>query len=354
MHPVIKPYGLCYSLVMVGKNDLSPSGLFNRLRQVHASRTAIGCLGAFFLTSVMLVSMAFIPTDAVLAADDVIRSELPWWAWPLMLLIVTFILGILAVLGGVGGAVLFVPVIAGFFPFHIDFVRGAGLLVALAGAMAAGPALLKKGLADLRLSMPLAVIASASAAAGALIGLALPTNVVQICLGATILGLVVTMLLAKKYEYPEVKQACALSNALRICGIYQEVSTGQNINWRVHRTVQGLGISVIIGVMSGMFGFGADWANVPMLNLMMGAPLKVSVATSKFLLLITDTSAAWIYINSGAALPMVIVPSITGIMIGSIAGVKIIAKTKPAAVKYAVIGILFISGVRILLKGLGI
>lgn len=49
-----------------------------------------------------------------------------------------FILGIIAVMAGVGGGVLFVPLVSGFFPFHLDFVRGAGLLVALAGALAAG------------------------------------------------------------------------------------------------------------------------------------------------------------------------------------------------------------------------
>jgi hypothetical protein len=247
-----------------------------------------------------------------------------------------------------------VPIVSGFFPFHLDFVRGAGLLVALAGALAAGPGLLKKGLADLRLALPLAVIASACAIAGAMLGLALPTNVIQISLGATILGIVLIMLLAKKSEYPEVKQACALSTALRINGIYHEASSGQNINWQVHRTAQGLATFVIIGVMAGMFGLGAGWANVPVLNLMMGAPLKVSVATSKFLLSITDTSAAWIYVNNGAVLPMVVVPSIIGIMLGSIIGVRILAKTKPAAVRYIVIVMLLFAGGRALLKGLGI
>jgi len=336
------------------ENVFSASGLFNRLRQVGSSHTIMICLFAFVLTGMMFTSMAFVSPEAVMAAEGGVKSALPWWAWPLILFIVTFILGIVAVLGGVGAGVLFVPIVGGFFPFHIDFVRGAGLLVALAGALAAGPALLKKGLADLRLSLPLAVIASASAIVGAMIGLALPTNVVQISLGATILGLVLIMLLAKKSEYPEVKQACALSTTLRINGIYHEVSTGQNINWQVHRTAQGLATSIIIGVMAGMFGIGADWANVPMLNLMMGAPLKVSVATSKFLLSITDTSATWIYINNGAALPIVVVPSIIGIMLGTIVGVRILSKTKPAAIKSIVIAMLLIAGGRILLKGLGI
>ncbi len=281
-------------------------------------------------------------------------SSTPWWIWPLVLFVVTFLLGIVAVLGGVGGGVLFVPIIGGFFPFHLDFVRGAGLLVALSGALAAGPGLLKKGMADLRLALPVALIASSCAIVGAMVGLALPTNIVQTALGATILGIVAIMLMARKSEYPEVKQADALSTALRINGVYYEVSTGQEVNWKIHRTPQGLAAFIVVGVMAGMFGLGAGWANVPVLNLMMGAPLKVSVATSKFLLSITDTSAAWIYINNGAVLPMMVVPSIIGIMLGSIVGVRILAKTKPAAVRYIVIAMLLFAGARALLKGLGI
>lgn len=281
-------------------------------------------------------------------------SATPWWVWPLLLFVVTFLLGIAAVLGGVGGGVLFVPIIGGFFPFHIDFVRGAGLLVALAGALAAGPGLLKKGMADLRLALPVALIASSCAIVGAMIGLALPAKVVNTALGGTILGIVAIMLLAKKSEYPDVKEADNLSTALRISGVYHEVSTGQDINWKIHRTPQGLALFIIIGVMAGMFGLGAGWANVPVLNLLMGAPLKVSVATSKFLLSITDTSAAWIYINNGAVLPMMVVPSIVGIMLGSIVGVRILARAKPAAIRYMVIGLLLFAGLKALLKGIGI
>jgi uncharacterized membrane protein YfcA len=86
----------------------------------------------------------------------------------------------------------------------------------------------------------------------------------------------------------------------------------------------------------------------------MGAPLKIAVATSKFLLSITDTSAAWIYLNSGAVLPMIVVPSVVGIMLGSMVGVKILARTKPKSIKWIVIGLLLFAGLRALLKGLEI
>ena len=316
-------------------------------RKFHGILTSM--LGTLFLllcsNSVMAAAEGAVTTGS---------NGHPWWFWPLILLIVTFVMGVLAVLGGVGGGVLFVPIISGFFPFHLDFVRGTGLLVALSGALAAGPGLLKMNLASLRLALPVALIASGCAIVGALIGLALPTNIIQIALGATILGICVLMLTAKKSEFPDVPEADKLSSALRIYGVYQEKSTGKIVDWKIHRTPVGLGLFILIGVMAGMFGLGAGWANVPVLNLLMGAPLKISVATSKFLLSITDTSAAWIYINQGCVIPMMVVPSLVGIMLGSFIGVRILAVAKPAVVRWIVIGMLGFAGAKALLKGLGI
>ncbi|RJR22000.1 MAG: sulfite exporter TauE/SafE family protein [Nitrospiraceae bacterium] len=311
-------------------------------------------ISLFVLFSIALISTSALASPEAAAGTAEAVEQHAWWFWPLVLLILSFVLGIFAVLGGVGGGVLYVPIVSGFLPFHLDFVRGAGLIVALAGALAAGPGLLRKGMADLRLAIPMALIASACAIGGAMIGLALPTNVIQTLLGATILGIVVIMLLAKKSEFPEVPKPDALSQSLRIMGIYHEPTLGKDVNWQIHRTPVGLGLFVIIGVMAGMFGLGAGWANVPVLNLVMGAPIKISVATSKFLLSITDTSAAWIYINNGAVLPLMVVPSVVGIMLGSFIGVKVLAVTKPAVIRILVITVLSISGLKALLKGLGI
>jgi len=303
-------------------------------------------IGLFSLTVLVAPAFAEAPAEAATGGHA-------WWFWPIVLFFVTFIMGILAVLGGVGGGVLFVPIISGFFPFHLDFVRGTGLLVALSGALAAGPGLLKMNLASLRLAIPVALIASTCAIIGAMIGLALPTNIVQIALGATIIGICILMLTAKKSTVPDVPQADRLSSALRICGVYQEASTGEIIDWKVHRTPLGLGLFVLIGIMAGMFGLGAGWANVPVLNLLMGAPLKISVATSKFLLSITDTSAAWIYMNKGCVIPMMVVPSLVGIMLGSFVGVRLLKIAKPTFIRWMVIAILAFAGIKALSKGLG-
>ena len=91
---------------------------------------------------------AVTPSPVAATTGDVQTAQVvddhPWWFWPVALLFFCFILGIIAVMAGVGGGVLFVPLVSGFFPFHLDFVRGAGLLVALAGALAAGPGLLRR------------------------------------------------------------------------------------------------------------------------------------------------------------------------------------------------------------------
>ena len=302
--------------------------------------------------SLILFSGAMAMATTGSGGEAAAADGLPWWAWPLILFAVTFVMGIFAVLGGVGGGVLFVPIMSGFFPFHLDFVRGAGLLVALAGALAAGPGLLKANLASLRLTIPLALIASACAIVGAMIGLALPTNIVQVCLGGTILGICALMLTAKKSELPDVPQSDALSQSLRIYGVYREASTGQVIEWKIHRTPIGLALFIVIGVMAGMFGLGAGWANVPVLNLVMGAPLKISVATSKFLLSITDTSAAWVYLNQGCVIPMMVVPSLVGIMMGSFVGVRLLKIAKPTFIRWMVIAILLLAGLKALHKGI--
>lgn len=308
-------------------------------------------VNAMFLVLWLLSS----PASATAAEAAVTTTtQRPWWFWPLVLLVFCFILGILAVLAGVGGGVLYVPLVSGFFPFHLDFVRGTGLLVALAGALAAGPGLLKRNLANLRLALPVALIASSCAIVGALLGLALPTRIIQCALGATIIFIAALLTFSKNVEMPVVEKQDGFGAKLKMAGAYLEPSTGETVPWKTHRTLPGMILFIVIGVMAGMFGLGAGWANVPVLNLLMGAPLKISVGTSKFLLSITDTSAAWIYLNQGCVIPLMAVPSIVGLMLGSFVGVRILAVAKPRIIRYIVIIVLLFAGVRALLKGLGI
>lgn len=299
-------------------------------------------------------SQVALAAGAASAPAAALGAAFPWWFWPLLLFVVCFFLGIVAVLGGVGGGVLFVPIVSGFFPFHLDFVRGAGLMVALAAAVAASPRLLRNGMASLRLAMPLALIGSASSIAGALIGLALPANLVQFALGLTLLFIVALMWRSKKSDFPHVEAADRWSTVLRMNGVYFDAGANRVVEWKTHRTAAGLVMFIGIGAMAGMFGLGAGWANVPVLNLLMGAPLKVSVATSMFVLSIVDSSAAWVYLNQGAVLAIITVPSIIGMMLGSTIGVRLLTVASASLLRRVVIVLLLVAGARAMLKSFGI
>ena len=291
---------------------------------------------------------------ALPASESAPAGGMPWWFWPLALFVTCFLIGIVAVPAGIGGGTLFVPIVGGFFPFHLDFVRGAGLLVALASALAAGPMLLRGGLASLRLALPLALIASISSIFGAMLGLALPANVIQIALGVIVLGIVALMFTVKKSEFPVVHTPDRLSSALAMHGIFVDGASGRTIDWRVHRTPMGLFLFLLIGIMAGMFGIGAGWANVPALNLLMGAPLKVAAGTSGLVLSLVDSAAAWVYMNRGAVLPMIAVPSIIGMMLGARIGARLLNVLPGSVIRKMVIALLLFAGIRALLKGSGL
>lgn len=307
-----------------------------------------------FLLVLLPVAMLFLtfPADAANLTSG--ADSIAWWVWPLSLFVVCFFLGMLAVPAGVGGGVLFVPIVGSFFPFHLDFVRGAGLLVAMASALSAGPSLLKIGMANLRLAMPLALAASISSIGGAMLGLALPDRIVQTSLGVTILGIATLMILSKKSEFPLVEKPDALSQALGIHGVFHDTISGRNIPWQIHRTPAGLVLFLIIGFLGGLFGVGAGWANVPGLNLLLGVPLKVAAGTSSMILSMASSSATWYYLDNGAILPLIAVPSVIGMMIGARIGAHLLTILKASVIRKMVIGILLFAGVRTLLKGLGI
>jgi uncharacterized membrane protein YfcA len=305
--------------------------------------------GAGVGAALMLAAAAAAAQAAVPAVDAA-----PWWVWPAGLFVACFLIGIVAVPAGIGGGTLFVPIVGSFFPFHLDFVRGAGLLVALASALAAGPVLLRNGLGSLRLALPLAVLASASSIGGALLGLAMPAQLVQVLLGSLVLAIVALMLLARRSECPHVERPDALAQALQLHGVFVDGASGRTVHWTVHRTVPGLVLFLGIGVLAGLFGIGAGWANVPVLNLLMGAPVKVAAGTSGLVLSMVDSSAAWVYINRGAVLPMVAVPSVAGMMLGARLGARLLDVLKGTVIRRLVIAVLLFAGVRALLKGLGV
>ncbi|HEY5899075.1 MAG TPA: sulfite exporter TauE/SafE family protein, partial [Burkholderiales bacterium] len=213
--------------------------------------------------------------------------------------------------------------------------------------------LLRSGLANLRLVMPLALAGSVFSFAGAVIGLALPTNVVQTALGATIMAVAV-LLWVSKDAAGNAEESDALGELLKLRGEFQDAAQGVRIDWRTRRTMLGIASFGGIGFFGGLFGLGAGFANVPALNLLMGAPLKVAVGTSGLIISIINSSAAWVYINRGALLPIIAMPSILGVVLGSRIGARLLRTLPATVVRRTVIVVLLVAGTRALLRGLGL
>lgn len=309
-----------------------------------------------WLIGFLLLAGAAAPSLALAAAPPApqVTSAVPWWVWPLALFLVTFLLGIAAVLAGVGGGVLFVPIVSGLFPFHLDFVRSAGLLIALAGALAAGPSLLMSGMASLRLALPFALIGSVFSMIGALVSFQVPADVMQAMLGITIALIVLLMLRTGSNESSAGRGGDRIAAALGLAGVYFDSVSGRHVDWRVQHTVAGFAAFAIIGLVGGMFGLGAGWANVPALNLLLGVPLRGAVATSSIVMSIVNTSAAWIYIERGAVLPMIVTPSVVGVMLGARIGARLLHRLPAEVLRRIVIAILLLAGSRALLAGFGL
>ena len=252
-------------------------------------------------------------------------AAVAWWVWPIALFAVTFALGIIAVVAGVGGGVLFVPIVASFFPFSLDFVRGAGLLLALAGTLAAGPVLLRSGMASLRLVMPLALAGSIASIAGALVGLSVPADLLQTALGVVVIGVALLIWRAKGSDRRGIEGSDPLGAAAELEGPVPRLGRR-----RARRLAHAPHARRARGVRRDRFSRRRVRPGRGLRQRAGAQPADGGAAQGRgrqragSIISIINSSAAWVYINRGAVLPLLVVPSILGVMLGSRIGARLL------------------------------
>jgi len=284
--------------------------------------------------------------------------SVPLWYWPVSLFLLTLGIGMLAPMAGVGGGVMFVPITSAFWPFHMDFVRGCGLCMAITNALTASPKFLRTGLANIRVALPLVVVGTASSIIGAVLGLyitqAFPLGkyYIRIALGALLFFILAVMIVSKRVEFPEVKQVDRFSRWLKLNGSWYEPSLGKVVEYQCTRVGYGMLAFVGVGFIAGMFGLGAGWANVPVLNLILGMPIKAATSTSICIITMTDAAPAAIYLAKGAILPFLMIPAVLGMYIGSRIGAWSAVIAKPKVIKYVFFAILIFAAIMDIYKGL--
>ena len=116
-------------------------------------------------------------------------------------LAISIVIGIVAVLGGVGGGVVFTPLMMGFTAIDSFIIRATGLLVAMAGSLVAARPFLNRGLANIRLLLLAGVPYAIFAVIGALLaGYVKETAgdtgeaIIRLSLGALVIGIAALIL----------------------------------------------------------------------------------------------------------------------------------------------------------------
>lgn len=298
------------------------------------------------------------PVSAAGSADPVINISPA--VFSVVLFLVTIVIGVIAVLGGTGGGVLFTPIMMGFTPINSYIIRATGLFVALAGSLIAARPFLHKGLANTKLLLFAAVPYTVFAIMGALLAGyiqetmgASGSAIVKLALGCLVVGISFLIIIGgRKVEYPQIKKVDGISEKLGLEGSYWEKSLGKVINYRITRAPVGILLFCMVGTISGLFGLGAGWAMVPALNLAMLAPLKIAAASSKVLIGIGDTGAIWPYLMSGAVFPLFLIPSLAGVVVGTSIGTKLMPLVKASLIRWIIIFVLLAAGGKLVYDGL--
>lgn len=270
------------------------------------------------------------------------------------------IIAIVAVVAGIGGGVLFTPIVMAFTSMDTLIVRATGLVVAMfSGLISTGP-FMRTGLSDIRITFYAAVPIVVGAIAGSFAAIYLAAylgatgdGIVRLLLGCILVFIAMMFILGgSKTEFPVPKKIDSITEKLGLCGCYYEQSMGQKINYSLTRSIPGVILFSLVGFTGGFFGLGGGWAVVPVLNLVMCTPLKVAAACSGVLLAIGNASAIWPYIMCGAMIPVFVAPWMVGQVIGGLMGAFILAKIRAGVVRQILIVILFLTSLKLISRGL--
>ena len=130
--------------------------------------------------------------------------------------------------------------------------------------------------------------------------------------------------------------------------MFEDPADGSRVRWEVRRLVPALLLFVGVGAIGGMLGVGAGWANVPVLVSVMGLPVKMAAATSGLIILANSSAASWVYLQRGAIDPLIVVPAVSGMIVGTKIGARLLGRASPGAVRALIVVLLSLAGVRTL------
>jgi uncharacterized protein len=229
--------------------------------------------------------------------------------------------GFVGALSGLGGGVFIVPalVLLAHIPMHIAV--GASLISVVATSAGASVAFVRDGWTNLRVAM----ILECATVTGALVG-AYMAGLVSPPILEMLFAL---MMLQSAYFSLEKHGDDFATHCDPICERLQlggEVPGGDGVvrKYGVVNLPGGAALMVVAGVVSGLLGIGAGAVKVAAMDYVMKLPLKVSSATSNFMIGVTAGAGALVFLARGDIATVVAGPVALGVTAGALTGSRVL------------------------------
>jgi len=280
--------------------------------------------------------------------------------WLLAFFLLSFSIGLVSVLAGIGGGIIFTPVMLAFTPVNSLVIRATGLIVAMFSGLISTGVFMKKGLGNFKMSMILAVSQGIGALIGAQCAVAaanlfgdMGEGMIRALLGGVLVLVAVNFLSAdKKYDWPKIMNVDKITEWMGLRSAYYEESEKKAYSYKVTRIMLGLALVFCVGLLGGFFGIGAGWAITPIQNLALGVPLKVAAANSGIILGMVNCVAVWPYMLAGGIIPLFVLPWLSGKVIGGYLGALVFVKAKVTVIRIILSGIMIYTSFQLITDGL--
>ena len=262
--------------------------------------------------------------------------------------------GVLGAILGLGGGILLVPLLTLFFGVSLPYAMGASIVSVIATSCGAAAGHLSSGLANLRLGLFLATATVSGALLGAgLVGV-VPARALQILFGLALGYSAFTTLRQLHVEVAESLTVDPLAQRFGLGGVYHDRALGRDVAYQAVHVGRGTAVMFGAGVLSGLLGIGSGAFKVLAMDTFMRLPMKVSTATSNFMIGLTAAASAGVYFSRGDIHPVIATPVALGVLLGSYVGTRLIGRLRNTTVRKLFLPIVLYLAVSMLLRGLGL
>ncbi|HET7486912.1 MAG TPA: sulfite exporter TauE/SafE family protein [Acidimicrobiales bacterium] len=260
--------------------------------------------------------------------------------------------GALGSLLGLGGGIVVVPALTLLLGVDIRYAIGASIVSVIATSSGAAATYVRERMANLRVAMFLELATVTGAVTGALLAGVVATRWLYVAFGLLMGWSAVAMLRKRAGQAGSAVPASALADRLALHGSYYDEAAGAEVPYRVAGAGKGLGLMYAAGTVSGLLGIGSGALKVPAMDLAMRLPIKVSTATSNFMIGVTAAASAGIYFARGDIDPFIAAPVAAGVLAGATAGSRLLGRLRSSTIRAVFVAVLVVVSTQMLLKGL--